>query len=452
MPTINDARALWNTVQDGLRTHSAYQSWIEPIVCDGGDDESLSLVAPSYIGELWVNRNYQELLTNHITLAAGRNMRYTLRAAETLTVPESKPSAEPAAPPAAPREPRPVVTPAAIKSCNTFENFIVGPENELAHSASLAVANDPGKTYTPLFIYGATGLGKTHLMHAIAHAVLRHSPDSRILYVTSEVFTNDYITAVQERGLPAFRRRYRDTDVLLIDDIHFLAGKERTQEEFFHTFNELHNYHRQIVLTSDRPVSEITSLEDRLVSRFSWGYTADIGSPRLETRMAILRKKAGLCGLELSPKVIEFLATRISRNVRNLEGAILRLHGYKNLGREITPQSTEEVLHDLLIEEVREQITAEGVQKRVAEYYRISLADMTGKRRTAQVAFPRQVAMSLCVNLTSMSLTAIGEAFGGRDHGTVIHARRVVEERCATNPGTKREVDFLIDRISKQRC
>jgi chromosomal replication initiator protein len=361
------------------------------------------------------------------------------------------------APVAAPPPP----LPAAIKSSNTFETFIVAPENELAHAASISVSNDPGHVYNPLFIYGATGLGKTHLLHAIAQAVLRRDPKAHILYVTSETFTNDYINAVATRELTAFRSRYREADVLLVDDIQVLAEKERTQEEFFHTFNDLHSQRKQIVLTSDRPAREIASLEDRLVSRFNWGFTADIGAPRLETRTLILRQKATDVGLEISPEIINFLATRIARNVRNLEGAIMNLHGYKKLkdGKQnesdgpftLTLDMVTTVLHDMLADEVSDRISPELIQKKVADYYRIPVVDMTSKKRTSSVAFARQVAMHLCCQLTSMSLSAIGDAFGGRDHGTVIHARQTVTDRCSTMSSVQPAVDYLYEKLSNPR-
>ncbi|MDR2863329.1 MAG: chromosomal replication initiator protein DnaA [Puniceicoccales bacterium] len=453
------AQALWRTVRDELRKtlpQGEYQNWFEQITCCGIQENRLLLLANSDFAELWVNRNYQDLLARQITLAAGRNMTFHLNA----------PAAVPAAPtvsgPLPAASPVPVlrrqetaVLPAAINADNTFENFIVAPENAMAHAASLAVASDPGRVHNPLFIYGATGLGKTHLLHAIAIAVMHRSPRARILYVTSEAFTNDYINAVTEKALPAFRRRYRETDVLLIDDIHFLADKERTQEEFFHTFNDLHNYRKQIILTSDRPAREIAKLEERLVSRFSWGMTADIGAPRLETRIAILRKKAASSGIELDASVILFLAERIARNVRNLEGAIHRLQGYQRVNSNglapITIETAGRVLHDLLLEEVKNQITPEFIQTKVAEYYRLPQSDMKAEKRTAQVAFARQVAMYLCAQITGMTRKAIAEAFCKKDHGTVIHACKTVEAQMEVKPDTRRVVDYLTAQITNQR-
>ncbi|MDR2429447.1 MAG: chromosomal replication initiator protein DnaA [Puniceicoccales bacterium] len=469
MSQFDKSQTLWRTVQSELQKalpQREYQSWFDQITCTGSDDDCMFLVTPNDFAEIWVNKNYQELLSRQITLAAGRKMTFQLQllpspagATEPLpgadgTTQDLRPASETPPPPPPPL--RAAAPPTAIKGSNTFANFIVAPENELAHAAALSVANDPGKGPNPLFIYGATGLGKTHLMHAIALAVLQRSPGARILYVTSEAFTNDYINSVQEKTLPAFRRRYRETDVLLVDDIHFLADKERTQEEFFHTFNALNNYHKQIVLTSDRPAREIARLEERLVTRFNWGMTADITAPRLETRMAILQKKASVYGFEIPGAVNQYLAERIAHNVRNLEGAINRLAGFMKLGSgtrgdELTIDIVSTVLRDLILEDVKNKITAEVIQKKVAEYYRLHLADMTSKKRTSQVAFPRQMAMYLCEQLTDMTLTAIGEAFGGRDHGTVIHARRTVQGQMEVNATVKREVEYLTLQIGTQR-
>ncbi|MDR2513333.1 MAG: chromosomal replication initiator protein DnaA [Puniceicoccales bacterium] len=452
------AQKLWRTAQNELKTtltQDIYENFFEKIACNGSEADTLLLLAPTEFTAMWIDENFAGLLREKLTLAAGRQVSYRL------DFPQSEnPAPEPPLPTKVHKNISPAhgdtdefpPLPPAIKDSNTFENFIVAPENELAHAASLAVSEAPGNQYNPLFVYGATGLGKTHLLHAIAHAVLRRKPDSHILYVTCEAFTNDYINAVQERSLTAFRQRYRKVDILLIDDIHFLADKERTQEEFFHTFNELHNYRKQIVLTSDRTAREISRLEERLISRFSWGYTADIGAPSLETRNAILRSKAAMRGLELDTKIFDFLAEGIVRNVRNLEGAIQRLHGYQRNNNAVTIESAKRVLHDLLNEEGRNKITHETIQKRVADHYRIPLSEMTSKKKTAQIAFARQVAMYLCTQLTDASLSAIGNAFGGRDHGTVIHARKTVEGRMEVDLQVRREVEYLTGKITSNQA
>ncbi|MDR3228236.1 MAG: chromosomal replication initiator protein DnaA [Puniceicoccales bacterium] len=467
MSRLDDAQTLWRTVQIELQRTVArddYQNWFEKILCTGADESSLVLEAPTDFAELWINKNYRPLLERCISLAAGRRMSYSLVPPPTTTRPAAPPpsaTTDIAAARRAARAKEAAPPPPAIKSNNTFANFITGPENELAHSAALAVASDPGHSYNPLFIYGATGLGKTHLLHAIAHAVMHDTPQKRIIYVTSEAFTNGYINGVQEKSLVEFRRRYREADVLLIDDVQFLAGRERTQDEFFHTFNDLHNYHKQIVLTSDRPPREMNGLQERLVSRFVWGLTADISAPRLETRIAILRNKIVAGNLDIADNIaadiIRYIATRITSNIRNLEGAVMRLKGMsatdstKDNPEPLTIERIAKELAGLFDEEAKDKITPDVIQRIVADYYRIPETDMTSKRRTAQVAFARQVAMSLCTKLTSMALTAIGEAFGGRDHGTVIHAKKRVEDLCETNSATKREVEFLSGKLVNQR-
>jgi chromosomal replication initiator protein len=444
--------SLWETAKGELRNslpRADYETWIstlQPVSILEG--KVLLLEAPSVLTEAWVNSNYSEMLRRQLTLAAGRNMDFRLTAAA-----DASREAMPASAPIARVSRQAAVSPApAIKANNTFDNFIVGAENEMAHGASLAVAKDPGHYYNPLFIHGPTGLGKTHLMHAIAHSVYGTNPQSRIAYISSETFTNDFIQALQTGSVAAFRRRYRELDLLLIDDIHFLAGKESTQDEFFHTFNELHNNHKQVVLTSDRPASEIAKLQERLVSRFQWGMVASIQAPGLETRIAILRKKAAARGLDLQPEIAEFIAARIARNVRNLEGAVTRIVGLTGMTRKpLELAQVEKLLHDILVEEASHTLTAEVIQRKVAEHYRIQMSDMTSKRRMQNIAFPRQVAMYLSTQLTGMSLVSIGQVFGGRDHGTVIHARKTVVNQMEVDTNVRRTVEYLRAQLSMNR-
>jgi chromosomal replication initiator protein len=444
--------SLWETAKNELRNalpRADFETWIsslQPVAIQDG--KVLVLEAPSVLTEAWVNSNYAEMLRRQLTLVAGRNMDYRL----TASVDASREVA-PAPAPVARASRQAAASPApAIKATNTFENFIVGPENEMAHGASLAVAKEPGHYYNPLFIHGPTGLGKTHLMHAIAHSVYAANPQARIAYISSETFTNDFIQALQAGNVASFRRRYRELDLLLIDDIHFLAGKESTQDEFFHTFNELHNNHKQVVLTSDRPASEIAKLQERLVSRFQWGMVASIQAPGLETRIAILRKKAAARGLELQPEIAEFIASRIARNVRNLEGAVTRIVGLVGMTRKpLELAQVEKLLHDILVEEASHTLTAEVIQRKVAEHYRIQMSDMTSKRRMQNIAFPRQVAMYLATQLTGMSLVSIGQAFGGRDHGTVIHARKTVVNQMEVDANVRRTVEYLRAQLSMNR-
>jgi chromosomal replication initiator protein len=333
---------------------------------------------------------------------------------------------------------------------NTFENFVVGTNNQFAHAAALAVAQAPGKSYNPLFVYGGVGLGKTHLLHAIGQYVVNHKKNAKVAYLSSEKFTNEYIDAIQNNQLVRFRKKYRQTDVLLIDDIQFLAGKERIQEEFFHTFNALHDNHKQIVLTCDRPASEIQNLEHRLVSRFEWGLVTDLQPPDVETRVAILRKKEKSMGVELPSEVLNFLAQRIRANIRRLEGALVRVASFASLtGKKVSVEIVEGLLRDVLNEEGRHTISIEVIQKKVAEHFDLRPSDMVSKRRPEHIAFPRQIAMFLSRHLTDSSLSTIGEAFGGRDHGTVLHACRQVKDRMEVDASVRQSVIYLEDHLKR---
>ncbi|MHC1761840.1 MAG: chromosomal replication initiator protein DnaA [Negativicutes bacterium] len=313
----------------------------------------------------------------------------------------------------------------------TFDSFVIGNSNRFAHAASLAVAEMPAKVYNPFFIYGGVGLGKTHLMHAIGHRIMQIHPENKVLYISSEKFTNDFINAIMSGHPESFRNRYRSIDVLLIDDIQFLAKKEQTQEEFFHTFNALHEANKQIIISSDRPPKEIPTLEDRLRSRFEWGLTTDIQSPDLETRIAILRKKALLENITMPNDVIVYISTRIDNNIRELEGAFNRVNAFSFLNRKpITIELAMESLKDLFPKDKSSQVTPQRIQDIVAAHFRIKIEDLVSKRRTRNVTVPRQLAMYLCRELTDWSLPKIGEFFGGRDHTTVIHAyEKVNRER-----------------------
>jgi len=312
------------------------------------------------------------------------------------------------------------------------------------------VAQTPGKSYNPLFLYGGVGLGKTHLLHAIGQHVASHKKGAKVSYVSSEKFTNEFIDGIQNNQLVRFRRRYRQADVLLIDDIQFLSGKERIQEEFFHTFNALHEAHKQIVLTCDRPPNEIQGLEQRLVSRFEWGLCTDLQPPDVETRVAILRKKEKAIGVQLPEDVLNFIAQRIRTNIRRLEGALTRVASYASLTNTVmTVERVEGLLRELLQEEGRHTITIEVIQKKVAEHFDIRLADMTSRRRPENIAFPRQIAMYLSRQLTECSLNVIGEGFGGRDHGTVLHAYRLVKDRMEVDSNIRQIVSFLEKQLMR---
>src|SRR5258707_7294983 len=334
---------------------------------------------------------------------------------------------------------------------NRFEAFVVGSSNQFAHAAALAVSQSPAKSYNPLFIYGGVGLGKTHLMQAIGQQTIERKKNQKVMYLSSERFTNEFVDAIQHNMLVRFRKHYRQTDVLLIDDIQFLAGKERSQEELFHTFNTLFDGRKQIVLSSDRPASEIANLEQRLVSRFECGLTTELQPPDIETRMAILRKKAEAFHFELAEDILAFLAQRVRTNVRRLEGALMRVASYQSLsGREISRETVEQLLRDILREEAKKTVTIDQIQKKVAEHFDVRLADMTSKRRTANIAFPRQVAMYLARRHTKASLHEIGETFGGRDHGTVLHACKTVSVRMKKEDQVRQTIVRLDTQLDSQ--
>lgn len=332
----------------------------------------------------------------------------------------------------------------------TFDTFVVGNSNRFAHAASLAVAEAPAKAYNPLFIYGDVGLGKTHLMQAIAHFILDHTPESKVMYVSSETFTNELINAIKDDRTREVREKYRNIDILLVDDIQFLAGKERTQEEFFHTFNALHESNRQLIISSDRPPKEIPTLEDRLRSRFEWGLITDMQKPDLETRIAILRKKADLVELSVPNEVIIYIANQIQSNIRELEGALIKVIAYSSLvDKEIDTDLAQEALKDLIAKknESFKVIDIDLIKKIVIDYYNLKMDDMNSKKRTQNIAFPRQIAMYLARELTDLSLPQIGEEFGGRDHTTVLHAHNKVDKKYKDEIDFKTTIDKLIERI-----
>ncbi len=323
----------------------------------------------------------------------------------------------------------------------TFDTFVIGSGNRFAHAASLAVAEAPAKAYNPLFIYGGVGLGKTHLMHAIGHYVIEHNPSAKVLYLSSEKFTNEFINSIRDNKAVEFRNKYRNVDILLIDDIQFLAGKEQTQEEFFHTFNTLHEEQKQIVISSDRPPKEIPTLEDRLRSRFEWGLITDITPPDLETRIAILRKKAKADGLDIPNEVMLYIANQIDSNIRELEGALIRVVAFSSLiNKDINADLAAEALKDIIPSSKPKVITPLDIQQVVGEQYNVKLEDFKAKKRTRSIAYPRQIAMYLSRELTDLSLPKIGEEFGGRDHTTVIHAHEKISKLVEKDPQLEKEI------------
>jgi chromosomal replication initiator protein len=444
------AQQTWNLAQNHIRSTlgpETFNLWFAPLRARAQDQRSLVLEVADNFCEGWLKDKYSGVLREAIAQASGGQLeiRFEVGSAgnQTKQVAAEVRSAAAASPVPATEKPS-LPSDSAFNPGNSFETFVVGSNNNFAHAAALAVAQAPGKAYNPLFLYGGVGLGKTHLLHAIGHHVLTQRKGARVAYLSSERFTNEYIDGIQNNQLAKFRGKYRQTDVLLIDDVQFLAGKERIQEEFFHTFNAVHEARKQIVLTCDRPAGEIQNLQQRLVSRFEWGLVTDMQPPDVEVRLAILRKKAELMGLQVPDEIMGFLASRIRKNIRRLEGALIRVASYATLiGKELTVETVESLLRELLHEEGRHSITIELIQKKVVEHFDLRLADMTGKRRPENIAFPRQIAMFLARKLTQHSLNAVGEAFGGRDHGTVLHACRTVKDRMEVDPQVRQVVSRL---------
>lgn len=444
------AEEIWADAQGrlkGMLNTETFGLWIAPIRAVGLQEDFLILRIPNNFFEAWLTENYMGLIRDVVEKSATRPLliKFDINDSADAQPVEIEPSpAQPGQTGAMPRPAKVNNGDLVFNPNNTFETFVVGDNNIHAHAAAMAVAQAPGKSYNPLFLYGGVGLGKTHLLHAIGQYVASHKKNPRVAYVSSEKFTNEYIDALQNNSPARFRKKYRQQDVLLIDDIQFLAGKERIQEEFFHTFNALHDAHKQIVVTCDRPANELKGLEQRLISRFEWGLVADMQPPAVETRLAILRKKARLMDVELPDDILNFLANRIRSNVRRLEGALIRVVSLCTLtGRPLTVDYVEKVLSEILHEEGQKTITIEVIQKRVAEHYDIRLADMTSKRRPENIAFPRQIAMYLSRQLTDFSLSAVGEAFGGRDHGTVLHACRLIKDRMEIDTNVRQAVNHL---------
>ena len=456
--TTSSPETFWSCLRDNLLEvipADTFRVWFDNIRVGRLDEDGCELITPNEFSAIWIRDNYLDIIRREADRLVARPFTVELLGdlGDEPTATGDRISSIPT--PSKKSKSR-VIGPAlqgrslGINPKNTFSNFIVGGGSELAHAACVAVSNAPAHAYNPLFLYGETGLGKTHLMHAVAHQALNRNPSCRITYVSCEKFTNEFIRAIQENTLTKFRSRYRSVDYLLIDDIQFLAGKERIQEEFFHTFNDIYDSQRQIFLTSDRPAGEIDKIESRLLSRFQWGLVADIQAPDWETRVAILTRKADTMGISIEPEIIEFLAKSIARNVRRMEGALTRVAGYVGLTRKKADLETvQRLLRDILREENLSRITIESIQKKVVDYYHLRMADMLSRRRPANIAFPRQVAMYLSRILTEHSLQEIGNAFGGRDHGTVIHACKTVENMMDQDNSIKYAVEYLNEDLSQ---
>ena len=457
MPQAIEPSALWEKVSRELSQIlplDIFESWFSDLSCVRIEGETVILHVPNTFTAYWINDNYLDVLAKSFQTFLGYPVNVSIQnddiAEEAETETPREDASERFERPSRQRVQKKRNGETTLNPRNTFENFVIGNNSQLAHAAAIAVAHAPAGAYNPLFLYGDTGLGKTHLMHAVGHHILQERPEARVVYLSSEKFTNEFISAIQENTLPKFRQRYRNVDVLLIDDVQFLSGKERIQEEFFHTFNDLFESQKQIFLSSDRPANEIAKLESRLVSRFQWGLVTDIQAPDFETRVAIIRKKALQHNYDISDEVMHFIAKHIVKNIRRLEGALIKVCSYSSLtNRPLDIPTCEQLLSDVLIEAAKQQLTIETIQKKVAEYFELRHSDMLSRRRPAHIAVPRQIAMYLSRDLTKHSLQEIGEEFGGRDHGTVIHACRQVENLVDQDDSVRHSVEYLRSQLSK---
>ncbi|MEK8128938.1 chromosomal replication initiator protein DnaA [Paenibacillus filicis] len=426
----------------------SYETWLISTRAVAFNESTVVICTPNNFARDWLENRY----TKHIKEAV---YDYTGKQVELKFIIESDDETHSFGAP-----PTPVLPPAKSRSAAeetfahmmnakyTFDTFVIGSGNRFAHAASLAVAEAPAKAYNPLFLYGGVGLGKTHLMHAIGHYVLEHNPSARVMYISSEKFTNEFINAVRDNRGEDFRNKYRTIDVLLIDDIQFLAGKEGTQEEFFHTFNALHEERKQIIISSDRPPKEIPTLEERLRSRFEWGLITDIQPPDLETRIAILRKKAKAENLDIPNEAMVYIANQIDTNIRELEGALIRVVAYSSLiNKDITSHLAAEALKDIIPSSRPRVITIQDIQQKVGEFYGLKMEEFKARKRTKMVAFPRQIAMYMAREMTDFSLPKIGEAFGGRDHTTVIHAHEKISEAIKADQELYKIIQNITEKV-----
>jgi len=440
---------LWDEILARIETkvnrHSFY-TWFRPTTFVGADRVSVTVRVPNALFKDWLTKHYSGVITEATSELKRPNLVINFVADQQQDVAAAIPlsAEETAALESSPQPPAPP-GPAGLNPRYTFDTFIVGSSNQFAHAACRAVAEAPSRSYNPLFIYGGVGLGKTHLMHAVGQYVLQHDRNLKLTYISSERFMNEMINAVRYDRVLDFRERYRSVDVLLVDDIQFLAGKEGTQTEFFHTFNALYDSQKQIVLSSDCPPHEIPALEERLRSRFEWGLIADIQSPDLETKVAILKKKAETEAVPLPDNVAMYIAGKIKSNIRELEGSLIRLIAYASLtGQEISLALTQEVLRNVLDHEEK-AVTIEAIQKFVADYYNLKLVDLKSRNNSKSVAMPRQIAMYLCKSLTHASLPEIGRSFGGKHHSTVIHSIRKVEELRKRDPDFNSQIGNFLE-------
>lgn len=428
----------------------SYSAWLEPLKVYKVEGNVVTIIVTNGSMALsYINKKYILPLKVAIAETTGEDYEISLVLPEEIKEEVVQPPASSAAAPVSLNE---NIEKANLNPRYTFDTFVVGNNNKMAHAASVAVAESPGEAYNPLFIYGGVGLGKTHLMHSIAHFVLQKNPSATVLYVTSEYFTNELIDSIRNGNnstMSKFREKYRNIDVLLIDDIQFIIGKESTQEEFFHTFNSLHGAKKQIVISSDKPPKDMEILEDRLRSRFEWGLIVDISSPDYETRMAILRKKEELDGYKIDDEVIEYIAKNVKSNIRELEGSLNKIMAYANLEqKEINLDLAEKVLKDIISPNQKRIITPELILDIVAEHFDLSASDLIGNKRNSKIVFPRQIAMYLCRHMTEVTLKNIGKVLGGRDHTTVMNGITKIENELETSESTREVIDILKKKIN----
>ncbi len=444
----NHPQDVWQNVLQLLQTRisrPSFDTWLKSTRASQFHEQSIVICAPNNFAREWLENRYTKMIKDAVLEATGYEVEVRI------VTEEDRGAAANAPQPQLPKKPIPnepiAVGGSMLNAKYTFETFVIGANNRFAHAASLAVAEAPAKAYNPLFLYGGVGLGKTHLMHAIGHYIAEHNPSARVLYISSEKFTNEFINAIRDNRGESFRNKYRNIDILLIDDIQFLAGKEQTQEEFFHTFNALHEERKQIVISSDRPPKEIPTLEERLRSRFEWGLITDIQPPDLETRIAILRKKAKAENLDIPNEAMMYIANQIDTNIRELEGALIRVVAFSSLiNQDVSVHLAAEALKDIIPNPRNRVITIQDIQQRVGEFYGLKSEDFKARKRTKAIAFPRQIAMYLSRELTDHSLPKIGEAFGGRDHTTVIHAH----EKIATTIQQDQELFKIVQNIREK--
>jgi chromosomal replication initiator protein len=435
--------SIWAQAKKTIRDRigpEAFQTWFYSISVKERPPNTLVIETPDEFFKNWFLEHYLVLIQDSLKNIASSDIKIELEVNPEILKQKKEVGAEKLATPTQKR----IQISEPLNPRFTFESFVVGPSNRFAHAYCLAVAKSPAKTYNPLFIYGGVGLGKTHLMQAVAHAIKNNNPRFKYCYITSERFTNELIDAIQHRSTQKFREKYRNVDMLLIDDIHFIAGKEATQEEFFHTFNRLHDDHKQIIISSDRPPREISNLEERLVSRFGWGLITDIQPPDLETRIAILKKKIEREPIKVPDDVIYFIAQQIKTNIRELEGALIRVVAYSLLEeKEVSLTMAQDILKDM-VQETRRNITIDSIQRKVVEFFDLSLHDLKTKKRNKNIVLPRQVAMYLARELTNQSLPEIGELFGGKDHTTVLHAWNKIKYLLNKDSNLKNIINKII--------